>query len=149
MAFIDELAKRLGEVVKKVGEKSEELVELGKLNYEIFKEEDAIKRLYREIGQAVYEAYKQENNSLEAIYRLCQEIDEHRQKIESLKKQVDNIKKEAQGKGVRAENQLETQQASQTGERGNAQSGDVQGAKQDTGGEMTQQNNEKDMQAGI
>lgn len=157
MAFIDELAKRLGEVVKKVGEKSEGLVEMGKLNYEIFKEEDTIKRLYREIGQAVYEAYKQENNSLDAIYRLCQEIDEHREKIEGLRKQVDNIKKQMQGEGAQAEKQPEAQRAPQTGQWSNAQSGDVQGtkqdaggeAKQDAGGEMIRGSNEKNLQEGI
>ncbi|MDN5277522.1 MAG: hypothetical protein PWR01_1487 [Clostridiales bacterium] len=157
MAFIDELAKRLGEVVKKVGEKSEELVELGKLNYEIFREEDTIKRLYREIGQAVYEAYKQENNSLDAIYRLCQEIDEHREKIEGLKKRVENIKKEMQEEGAQAEKQPEAQHASRTGEQDSAQPGGAQETKQgvggetklDAGGEMTQGNNEKNVQEGI
>jgi len=111
MAFIDDLAKRFGEVVKKVGEKSEELVEIGKLNYEIFKEEDAVKRLYREIGQAVYEAYKQENNSFDVIYRLCQEIDKRSERIDSLKRQVENLKKQEQ----RVREQQEAQQT-QTGQ---------------------------------
>ena len=40
MAFIDELSTKFTKMVKKIGEKSEELVGLGKLNYEIYKEED-------------------------------------------------------------------------------------------------------------
>jgi len=138
MAFIDELAKRFGDVVKKVGEKSEQLVELGKLNYELFKEEDAIKRLYREIGQAVYEAYKQENNSLNDIYRLCQEIDEHKGRIEELKKQMDSLKKEAQGGGFEEKSQFKGHQAAQFHEGGNAQSDGTGNAKQDVDGSSSQ-----------
>jgi|GEM_PF-449381 len=179
MAFIDELAKRFGDVVKKVGEKSEQLVELGKLNYELFKEEDTIRRLYREIGQAVYEAYKQENNSLNEIYRLCQEIDEHREKVESLKKQVedlkkeaqatnddskkeaqtgdDNLKKEAQAGDAEEKNRSGDHQAAQASGEGGAQSEELQEAKQnagggvnqDTGKETTESDHEKFVQEGI
>lgn len=46
MAFIDELSTKFTKMVKKIGEKSEELVGLGKLNYEIYKEEDTVKKLY-------------------------------------------------------------------------------------------------------
>ena len=151
MAFIDELTKRFGEVVKKVGEKSEQLVELGKLNYELFKEEDAIKRLYREIGQAVYEAYKQENNSLDAIYRLCQKIDEHKEKIEILKKQVDNLKKEVQVRDA------EDHQAAQTDGESSEQPDNFErvkqdageGTNQDAGKEKVEGNDEKNLQEGI
>ena len=41
--FIDELSTKFTKMVKKIGEKSEELVGLGKLNYEIYKEEDTVK----------------------------------------------------------------------------------------------------------
>lgn len=146
MALIDELAKRFGDVVKRVGEKSEQLVELGKLNYELFKEEDAIKKLYREIGQAVYEAYKQESNSLNDIYRLCREIDERKEKIEELKKQVDSVKKEDQG-----------YQTAQTRQEHNGQPGDFekgkrdagQGTERDAGIETGETSDEKHLQEGI
>jgi prefoldin subunit 5 len=98
MAFIDELGKKFTEVVKKVGEKSEELMGVGKLNYEIYKEQDIVKRLYKDIGEAVYEAYSKEDNSLNAVYKLCQEIDKHRQKIEHLSQQIESLKAETQAK---------------------------------------------------
>lgn len=157
MAFIDELAKRFGEVVKKVGEKSEQLVELGKVNYELFKEEDAIKRLYREIGEAVYEAYKQENKSLDAIYRLCKEIDEHKEKIEGLKKQVDSLKKEAQMGYTEEKIQAEAHQAAADDGQGSDKSSDHQNINQDASEGKTQNidrekaegNDEKYLQEGI
>ena len=57
MAFLDELSNKFAEMVKRVGEKSDELIGLGKLNYEIYREEDAVKKLYGQIGEVVYRAY--------------------------------------------------------------------------------------------
>jgi uncharacterized protein Yka (UPF0111/DUF47 family) len=81
MAFLDELSRKFTETIKRVGEKSEELVGLGKLNYEIYREEDNIRKLYGKIGEAVYEAYSKENSSINAIYNLCRQIDDRRERI--------------------------------------------------------------------
>jgi len=82
MAFLDELSRKFTETIKRVGEKSEELVGLGKLNYEIYREEDNIRKLYGKIGEAVYEAYSKENSSINAIYNLCRQIDDRRERTE-------------------------------------------------------------------
>jgi hypothetical protein len=103
MAFIDELSTKFTKMVKKIGEKSEELVGLGKLNYEIYKEEDTVKKLYSKIGQVVYEAYSKENNSINVIYNLCKEIDSRRERIESLKRDADDIKAGKSSGGTTAE----------------------------------------------
>ena len=83
MAFLDELSRKFTETIKRVGEKSEELVGLGKLNYEIYREEDNIRKLYGKIGEAVYEAYSKENSSINAIYNLCRQIDDRREGLRS------------------------------------------------------------------
>lgn len=105
MAFLDELSRKFTETIKRVGEKSEELVGLGKLNYEIYREEDNIRKLYGKIGEAVYEAYSKENSSINAIYNLCRQIDDRRERIEELKRQVEEIK----ASGAKAETTAEPQ----------------------------------------
>ena len=105
MAFLDELSRKFTETIKRVGEKSEELVGLGKLNYEIYREEDNIRKLYGKIGEAVYEAYSKENSSINAIYNLCRQIDDRRERIEELKRQVEEIK----AGGAKAETTAEPQ----------------------------------------
>ena len=91
MAFLDELSNKFAEMVKRVGEKSDELIGLGKLNYEIYREEDAVKKLYGQIGEVVYRAYSQENSSINAIFNICKEIDNRKAKIVYLKRQVEDF----------------------------------------------------------
>ena len=66
---------------KKSGRSLRNWVGLGILNYEIYKEEDTVKKAVQQNrGQVVYEAYSKENNSINVIYNLCKEIDSRRER---------------------------------------------------------------------
>jgi ribosomal protein L40E len=56
--FFEDLGKKVKETAQAAAKKSGELVEVTKLNMEINKTEEAIKKAQAEIGQQVYEAYK-------------------------------------------------------------------------------------------
>ena len=51
----------------------------------------------------VYEAYSKENNSINVIYNLCKEIDSRRERIESLKRDAEDIKAGKSSGGTTAE----------------------------------------------
>ena len=92
MDFLDDLGKKIGETVKVVGDRSQQIVEVGKINIEIGKEEATIKRLYSQIGEAVYKAHCGEEETAEDIDNLCQEISERQGRIQGLKKRTQELK---------------------------------------------------------
>ncbi|NLN41343.1 MAG: hypothetical protein GX160_05040 [Clostridiales bacterium] len=94
MDFFDDLGKKIGETVKIVGDRSQQIVEIGKFNIEIGKEEAAIKKLYTQIGEAVYRAHLGEETA-ERIDNLCQEITERFQRIEELQERIKELKSQA------------------------------------------------------
>src|SRR5690554_691771 len=93
MDFMDNLGKRLGEVVKTVEEKSSELLSIGKLNIEIIKEKDAIRKLYHKIGELIYEAYDRNGDYSGAADAYCIEIKERKDRIHELNIKIEEIRK--------------------------------------------------------
>ena len=93
MDFFNGLGKTLGEVAKQVEERSGELLEAGRLNIEIFKEEDAIRRISRKIGELIYSAYDRGEKYTGKADKLCAEISERKKKIEMLKSKIRDTKK--------------------------------------------------------
>ncbi len=93
MEFMDSLSKRIGEMAKQVEEKSGEWLEIGKINLELFREEEAIRKLCRKIGESVYEAYSHGEVYGSKVDENCREIGEKKLKILLLKQQIEEIKK--------------------------------------------------------
>lgn len=91
MDFFDDLGKKVGETAKVFGDKTQNIVEVSKLNVEIGKEEATIKGLYCKVGEAVYRAHTGEETA-EDIDNLCREIHERKQRVEELKNRVKNLK---------------------------------------------------------
>ncbi len=92
MEFFEDIGKRIGETVKVVGDKSQQLVEIGKINIEIGKEEATIKKLYSQVGEAVYKAHCGQEETAESIDNLCREINQRHERIQELKKRVEQLK---------------------------------------------------------
>lgn len=93
MEFFDDLGKTISSVAKQVEEKSGELIEIGRLNIEIFKEEDAIRKLSRKIGEVIYEAYSEDKEYAELADDLCYEIGEKKKRIDSLRAKISEVRK--------------------------------------------------------
>ncbi|HEY8499121.1 MAG TPA: zinc-ribbon domain-containing protein [Clostridia bacterium] len=86
MAFMDDL-KKFG---KNISQKTGDMVEVTKLNSAISQEKEKIRKLYYEIGTAIYEQYKTGNNP--EVEEKCAQIAEIEQKIEELQQKIQEIK---------------------------------------------------------
>ncbi len=95
MDFFNDLGKTLSNVAKQVEEKSGELLEAGRLNIEIFKEEDAIRKIYRKIGELIFKEFDKGESYAGKADELCDQIRQHKRKIELLKAKLSETKAEA------------------------------------------------------
>ena len=93
MDFINDLGKTLGQAARQLGEKSEELLEAGKINIEIFKQQDAVRKLQRRIGEQVSARYYEGQRYDEQINALCAEIQARNKSIDELKQKLSDLRK--------------------------------------------------------
>jgi peptidoglycan hydrolase CwlO-like protein len=92
MEFLEDLGQKVGETVKVIGDKSQQVIEIGRINIEIGKEEASIKKLYAKVGEAVYRAHSKGDDTADIIDGLCQEIGERWNRIKELKDRIRELK---------------------------------------------------------
>lgn len=92
MAFLDNISKKFGEAAQTAAKKSEELVQVTKLNLAVDAEKDNIKRLYDELGKKTYESYCKGEILNDELKRICEQVKAHQQQIESLRQKILVIK---------------------------------------------------------
>jgi DNA-directed RNA polymerase subunit RPC12/RpoP len=102
MDFVNEL-KKFG---KNVAQKSSDIIEITKLNMSISQERDKINKLYREIGEAVYQQYKLGNDL--GFGDKCGQVFEVESKIEEYQNKIMQIKNLAKCPGCGSEVGTET-----------------------------------------
>ena len=90
MAFLDELAKKIGDVADMAVDKAKDLTEVGRLNMAISSEERLLQGWYAEIGKAIFEQEKDKPDS--AYLSQCVKIQSSLDKIDSLKMQLADVK---------------------------------------------------------
>ena len=93
-----DMFKNFGEKAKKtaqkVGEKSSDLVEVGKLKVQISQIRDDIRRSKTEIGQYLYDTYINQTDLPEdQILLICEAIENKYQKIDELNEQIQKMEK--------------------------------------------------------
>lgn len=91
--MVMDLFKSLGEKAKDtakiVGERSSDMVEIGKLKRQISQIEGDIRKLKTEIGQYFYDAYAEQANLVEEeIISICEDIKGKYTEIEELKEKI-------------------------------------------------------------
>lgn len=130
MEFFDSLGKTFTEVARQVEAKSGELIETGRLNIEIFKEEDAIRRLNRKIGELIYSHYIRNEDYGGKADIICAEVSERRKRIKELKAKIKEIKKsKGEDKGKRGEGQETSSEAAGSSHSGADEGAEGPGAK--------------------
>lgn len=92
MEFFEEVGRKVGETVKVIGDKSNKMLEIGRINIDIGKEETTIKKLYLQIGEIVYKAHNKGENGVISVDELCQEISQRKGKIDELKNRIADLK---------------------------------------------------------
>lgn len=90
MAFFEKFGEKLTSAGKDVARKTKELADTAKLNMQISNEEDNIKSKYIEIGKLYYELFSASPD--EKFSEFCSSISESRNKIDTLKVQIQEIK---------------------------------------------------------
>lgn len=92
MSLLKNLGDKAVSTAKKVGNKSSDLVETGKLKMQISQIEGDIKKTKSEIGEVVYNAYA---NGLDSpddeILKLCASIKEKNSEIEEVKNKIQEV----------------------------------------------------------
>ncbi len=91
-----DMFKNFGEKAKKtaqkVGEKSSDMVEVGKLKVQISQIRDDIRRSKTEIGQYFYDTYINQTDLPEdKILLICEAIEEKYQEIDELNEKIERI----------------------------------------------------------
>lgn len=93
MSLFGNVTQKFSNTVKATAQKSSELVEVTKLNLSISAEEDKIKKVYGDIGKALYEAYARGEEVSEAFKESCEQIKVYEQNIKQMKQKILELKK--------------------------------------------------------
>ncbi|MGI6537005.1 MAG: hypothetical protein ACOX22_01390 [Caldicoprobacterales bacterium] len=92
MEIFDELSRSVKQAAKQVEEKTGELIEIGKLNIEIFRLEDARRRLYRKIGEQICKEFAEGQAFSEIVNTLCLEVQEKNKLIDEYRVKKNDLK---------------------------------------------------------
>lgn len=92
MSLLKNLGEKALNTAKVVGNKSQDLMEVGKLKMHISQLEGDIKKLKGEIGEVVYNAYiNGEGSPSEQVVALCDGISAKYAEIEETKAKIDQV----------------------------------------------------------
>lgn len=89
---ISKIAKTVGDGAVTVAKKSGEIVEVSKLNLSISSEKESIDKLYKRIGEIVYEKYKNAEIIDKDLEESCKAIVEANENIEKIQEKINSIK---------------------------------------------------------
>ncbi|MEW9097378.1 MAG: hypothetical protein AB2417_20075 [Clostridiaceae bacterium] len=91
---LSKIAKTVGDGAATVAKKSGEIVETSKLNLNISSEKNNIEKLYKEIGEMIFEKYKNGAMIDVDLEEACKSIEESHKNIEKIKEKIEEIKKD-------------------------------------------------------
>ncbi|GAA0728896.1 hypothetical protein GCM10008905_28250 [Clostridium malenominatum] len=86
------IVKTVGEGAATVAKKSGEIVEISKLNLSVSTEKNNIEKLYREIGEMVFEKYANGEAVDLDLEKPCKEIENSNNNIKEIKEKIEDIK---------------------------------------------------------
>ena len=89
MKFFENLKKAVIDTAEVAAKKTGDLLETSKTKYSIYDLKNEIEKIYTEIGEAVYRAYKEDVNISELLEKKCSEIDVLASEIDALKQKLD------------------------------------------------------------
>lgn len=106
MAFKENITSGFSKIVKTVGEgaatvakKSGEIVEISKLNLSMTTEKNNIEKLYKEIGEMVFEKYSSGEAVDFDLEKFCKEIENSNNNIKQIKEKIEDIKNNKEFEG--------------------------------------------------
>ncbi|MGI6224927.1 MAG: hypothetical protein ACOYJ1_01600 [Peptococcales bacterium] len=90
MAFFKDIGKKIGSAAGATATKAKDLAEITKLNSKISDQEKQIEKLYKEIGEKIFELDKANPES--PVNELCAKVISAQQTITELKLKIEEIK---------------------------------------------------------
>ena len=85
---------KLSNLAKNVSDKTNEAIEITKLNSKISSEQNAISAVMKQIGEFYYNKYAETGTADEEIIKFCETIDGHNAAINEAKREIARIKAE-------------------------------------------------------
>jgi len=92
MAIINKIGKKINVFAKNAVQKSNEVMEISKLNVNINTEEDGLNDLYRKLGEYCFEKYTNGETKDNTIEEIAKEILIHQENIVYFKEKINEIK---------------------------------------------------------
>ncbi len=92
MDFFETVKEKINQTTRVVAKKSNDLVELTKLKSAVADAEDTVDKILRQMGEALYEAYKTGADSYTSLEENCEEIDAAYARIEELQSRISELK---------------------------------------------------------
>lgn len=86
--FLSNVTKLLSDTTEKVISKTGEFVENSKIKYNIYDAKNEVGKLCTEMGQKIYDGYRNDENVGEFIEEKCLEIDRLNEKIKKLEAEL-------------------------------------------------------------
>lgn len=93
MSMFDEITSQVTKTAKKAVQKSNELVEITKVNMAISEAQSALNKLYKELGKTVHKAYDTQVDVSNEVSIQCSEIDDKLAEIQKMKDKLAELKK--------------------------------------------------------
>lgn len=115
MDSLSKFAKSVGDGAKTAVKKSEDMVEIAKLNKQITNEEDRIKLTYVEIGKVIYSKYEKDELTDAELIEFCNKIDEFHKNISLIKEKIAQLKNVKICSGCGAELELTSEYCAKCG----------------------------------
>ena len=88
MDLLNDIGKKITETAKTVTRKSEDIVEITKLNLTIGSEEEKIKRILYEIGSELYRSYTNGKTDGDLYDNKCSEVKQIEENIKALRERI-------------------------------------------------------------
>ena len=87
--------EKVNDLVKKAGDKANELVEVGKLNLKVSTETSEVEALQKKIGEICFGKYRSGDELDPEIENLCAEIEKHKRNIAEVQRTLHKMKASA------------------------------------------------------
>lgn len=92
MPFFEDLGNAISDVAKTVSNKTNEVVEVTKLNNKVSDKTNEMNRCYHDLGKMIYNKYKSGTLFDGDYVSLCEKITECEKNIDELKSQINEAK---------------------------------------------------------
>jgi len=92
MAFLDQFKAKASSISKAASDKTNEMIEVTKLNKKISDSQHAITENYLAIGKLVFEKYTNGSSLDEDVASNCKTISELQEEIKKLQEQINGVK---------------------------------------------------------